>query len=128
MGRAIRRVPKGWEHPCDTNGDYLPMMDVTYKDALADWQSEGAVPSEKPLPEWYRPAYESDPVCYQVYETVTEGTPVSPVFETEDELLTWLLGQGHSEKASREFIKKGWAPSMLIGGGRFAINIDTYDM
>jgi hypothetical protein len=133
MGREIRRVPKGWEHPRDNDGDYQPMMDVTYEEALADWRSEGAAPDEKPQPEWYRPAYASEPVCWQVYETVSEGTPKSPVFDTEGELLAWLLAQGHSEKAARAFIKEGWAISMEIiiddaGAGTFAMDIDTYDM
>jgi len=28
--------------------------------------------------------------CFQLWETVSEGSPVSPVFETKEELATWL--------------------------------------
>jgi hypothetical protein len=66
---------------------------------------------------------------YQVYENVSEGTPVSPVFETEDAMRIWLVAQGHSEYATDQFIKAGWAPSMLMQEGRgcSGLGIDSYD-
>jgi hypothetical protein len=47
-----------------------------------------------PRPDSYRPAFESAPTAFQVYETVSEGTPISPVFETRDELIDWLVNDG----------------------------------
>jgi hypothetical protein len=29
--------------------------------------------------------------CYQVYETITEGTPISPVFESRESLIAFLV-------------------------------------
>ena len=52
---------------------------------------------------------------WQVWETVSEGSPISPVFATSDALVTWLIGEGYSPEASRAFVKQGWAPSMIIG-------------
>jgi len=114
MGREIRRVPPGWQHPKDEQGIYIPLLDMTYEEAL-----ETCLDDEDwcPEPEWYRPAFDQEPTHYQVYEDVSEGTPVSPVFATEDELLAWLIGEGHSEHAAREFIKDKWVPSMLFTGG-----------
>ena len=37
MGREIRRVPKGWEHPRDEGGKYIPMFDQSYDDAAKEW-------------------------------------------------------------------------------------------
>ncbi len=154
MGREIRRVPKGWEHPKDERGHYRPLMDQSYEDAaqewlreLADWEADkdgersrvvAEYGDEKrywwdwsdkpPDKEYYRPAWPPESAtCYQVYETVSEGTPMSPVFETEDALLQWLLGQGHSELSARAFIGFGWAPSLLIDTSRglFLSGIDA---
>jgi hypothetical protein len=61
MGRRLVRVPRGYEHPTDREGDAIPGGHLEALYALTD--------AEKP--------------CYQVYEDVTEGTPVSPVLESE---------------------------------------------
>jgi len=116
MGREIRKVPPGWEHPKDKDEHYRPLYDRTYNEALADWQEyDGADPKGKPGPEYYRPAFaEGEATHYQVYETVTEGTPTSPVFAMLDEVEQWLIGQGHSVKAAHAFCEEGWAPSFIM--------------
>ncbi len=53
---------------------------------------------------------------WQLWETVSEGSPISPVFATSDELAAWM---SNPERGSRwvppavaaKFIKAGWAPS-----------------
>jgi hypothetical protein len=50
---------------------------------------------------------------WQVWETVSEGSPISPVFETPEELVTWLVGQGYSRAAAEGFVKVGNVPSMV---------------
>lgn len=116
MGREIRRVPPNWEHPKDENGHHRPLFDRTYDQALADWQEhDDADPDYKPNPAHYRPAFaEGEATHYQVYEDVTEGTPVSPVFATLSEVEQWLIKQGHSPEAARAFCKSGWAPSFVM--------------
>jgi hypothetical protein len=116
MGREIRRVPKGWEHPKKRGKGYIPLYDQSYQEALADYQEnpEDWGPSP-PDEEYYRPDWPDDErTCYQIYETVSEGTPISPVFEAESEIHDWLIAQGYSEKATSEFIKHKWAPSMIM--------------
>lgn len=52
---------------------------------------------------------------WQVWETVTEGSPVSPVFPTADELFFWLVNdQGYSRKAAEGFITVAWVPSLIM--------------
>ena len=60
---------------------------------------------------------------YQLWETTTEGSPVSPVFATPEELAEWLEFNKISSFAHMtcsydqwlEFIKgPGWAPSAII--------------
>ena len=143
MGREIRRVPPDWEHPRDDKGNYVPLFDGTHAEALREWQEgydawqtdpqsdclfeewEGPAPS----PFDYHPEWSRDPSCYQIYETVTEGTPVSPVFVSLNEMDTWLIEQGFSRKATSKFIKMGWAPSMVFvpGKGVSGLGIHSLD-
>jgi len=128
MGREIRRVPKEWQHPKDDKGHYIPLHSYTFAEAIDDWERYSKDSEEdKPNPKYYRPEYEDEPVAYQIYETVSEGTPVSPIFETEDEMLEYLLKKGHSEKAARNFIEMGWSFSLSFTDGVYRTNIDTLD-
>lgn len=161
MGREIRRVPKGWEHPRHTEGrlagEYRAMYDGNYTDVAEKWLSDSALWQEgnhptqldwlakhgEPYPfakyfseysntpdeEYYRTGKQcfsaEDATCYQIYQTVSEGTPTSPVFETKEEMRDWLIGQGHSERSANAFVEGGWAPSGLIAGGVFYSGIDA---
>jgi hypothetical protein len=51
---------------------------------------------------------------YQVWETVSEGSPISPVFETSEACVTWLISEGYSRSAAEAFVKQGWVPSMIM--------------
>jgi hypothetical protein len=42
MGREIRKVPKGWEHPRDDAGCFIPMFDRTLAEAQAGWDEGNA--------------------------------------------------------------------------------------
>lgn len=148
MGREIRRVPRGWEHPKDERGRYKPLFDEDYETAASEWarnfmawengerEQHGDAPryfwdweGNPPDEEYYRPAWGDDEAThYQVYENVTEGTPVSPVFATLDELRAWLLEQGHSEHAASKFIEAGYAFSMVMTPrGVSGLGIDSWD-
>jgi hypothetical protein len=165
MGREIRRVKPGWQHPvndrCNHYGRnphdggpcYRPMHDQDYETAALEWCANYAefmamTPEQQaekygkyiryyweydgtPDEEYYRAERwtPEEATAYQVYETVSEGTPVSPVFATEDEMRQWLIQQGHSEYAVGEFLKHQWAPSMVMQEGRgvSGIGIDSYD-
>jgi len=75
MGRKIRSVPPDWEHPKDWKGHYKPLFDRPYEPSAQDWA--GGPPDK----EYYRPAWtEEEATAFQMYETVSEGTPVSPFF------------------------------------------------
>jgi hypothetical protein len=42
MGREIRMVPPGWQHPKDTHGKYIPLMKGPFSKAHAEWDEEAA--------------------------------------------------------------------------------------
>ena len=153
MGREIRRVPLDWEHPRDDEGNYISMYDQDYESAMDEWLadlqswSDGThealidKPNLKdkidfcgrngspPDKEYYRPKFESDPIGYQVYQNISKGTPISPVFETLEDMKGWLIGEGYSEFASQRFIEDGWAPSMAFtpSKGLSGIGIHSFD-
>jgi len=147
MSRQIRRVPKDWEHPVNDHGFYIPMEDRTLVQGMLNWirydvgwylrhpQDLGEWIEKCPL-KWrsiYRPRFTTPAICYQIYEEVSEGTPVSPVFETIAELRQWLLDQGHTEKATDAFIEHEWAPSALVhittkGEVQWSANIDSWNL
>jgi hypothetical protein len=95
MGRYIERVPLGFEHQVDARGEFVP---GAHRRALSR------------LPNQERPAY-------QVYEDVTEGTPISPVLAGEAELKSWLGQQGYSARAIENFVRLGSAPSLIANNG-----------
>jgi hypothetical protein len=49
---------------------------------------------------------------HQIFETVGD-TAISPVFETDEDLMTWLLGR-YSRRAAAQFIEKRFAPAMVL--------------
>lgn len=63
---------------------------------------------------------------YQIWETVSEGSPVSPVFATPEELADWMVAnddsvtRGTTHEQWLRFINgPGWAPSFVASGGEF---------
>lgn len=152
MGREIRRVPKGWEHPRNARGHYMAMYDEDYETASKEWKRNNAMweakihPDQKddgydypehfkdwdgdaPDPEYYRPRFDGPQTHYQIYENVSEGSPTSPVFETLDEMKTFLIGEGYSGHAASMFCETGYAPSMIftVGRGVSGIGIHSLD-
>jgi hypothetical protein len=140
---------------------YQPMHDQRFDERFAEWLAEfdrfraGALsdferecyPSASPLAEWlqdeglppdpdyYRPWHDGEATWFQVWETVSEGTPVTPPFATKEELVEYLVAHGdfwqqkrwregdrfmqperpgYSREAAARFVNAGWAPSMVV--------------
>lgn len=152
MGREIRRVPANWEHPkytADTSirrdqiGHYIPLKDdheQALKEFAADIDKNGL---KKAIDYWGGGPCSDDYVHYgdartwwQVYETVSEGTPVSPPFANPEELIEYLVKHGDfwdqqrgesgwSRPSAEAFVKSGWAPSAVMVGGMLYANADA---
>lgn len=92
-----------------------------------DWDGGRPVQVEY-MPEWT----EDQATHLMMYETVSEGTPISPAFETPEELARWLADNNASASgfggASYEnwlaMIREGWAPSLVIDGGKIQSGVD----
>lgn len=93
-----------------------------YSLGLCEWlQYEGTPPN----PDYYRPYSSEEATWFQIYETVSEGTPVTPPFATKAELVNYLAtngdfwdqkrGDGPWKRSNAEkFVGEGWAPSMIV--------------
>jgi hypothetical protein len=60
---------------------------------------------------------------WQLWETVSEGSPMSPVFAKADELAEWMSDPARGDRwvpgdVARKFVEKGWAPSGVLTPGR----------
>lgn len=119
MGREVRRVPKGWEHPLDDQGRYVPLFNSMspeeFERQVAKWYADeklwlaGTHPDQKeygegetrgPFEEWdggplrkedHMPLWpDAERTHFVLYETTTEGTPLSPAFASRERLASWL--------------------------------------
>lgn len=77
-------------------------------------------------------AWEQTPIpngsWWQVWETVSEGSPVTPAFATDAELIDYLVVNGDARDQKRgdggwsrenaeKFVSVGWAPSAMVVSG-----------
>lgn len=136
-----------WEHPKKEGYEdrYQPMYETSYEVRADEWMSEcllwaqGIHPYQKaeykyfwdyegspPDKDYYAPNWtDEEKDGYAVYETVSEGTPVSPIFATTEELAQYLAENGDywdqrrgnggwGIERARAFCNSGWAPSMVL--------------
>jgi hypothetical protein len=75
---------------------------------------DGVDPAIRETYEAWEPAPPPTGEGWQLWETTSEGSPVSKVYPTEKAFVQYLIGEGYSEKAAKRFCKSGWAPSGMI--------------
>lgn len=162
MGREIRRVPAHHDHPRMERrpGEYQPTYDrefapvfnewlanfdrlrrgdltdlehECYPRGLSDWLlDEGRPPDSK----FYRNYALDEATWFQMYETVSEGTPVSPPFATKAELVDYLVVHGDFWSQKRRtppltrgqyeaFVEAAWAPSFVSSGGHLKSGVEA---
>lgn len=126
MGRELRRVPADWQHPKDEQGGLQPLYDVDFATRAAQWKANlAAFDANKPAAaegceywewennpprrEYYRPAWpEETRTHYQMYETCTEGTPISPVLPTPEAVARWCADNGASAFGGQTATYEAW--------------------
>jgi len=115
MGREVRFVPKDWRHPINEYGRYKPLHPrriLAYHEP-----GEPEIPEDELMPD-----FGNDATHFQMYEDCSEGTPISPICETPEELAQWLADNEASAFAGMtatyeqwlSTIRKGSAPSGII--------------
>ncbi len=98
-------MPPGWAHPRGDAGDNV---------------DGGQLEPPDRLPESARTAF-------QIYQNVSAGSPVSPVFATLSDMKAWLIDQGQAADAIDSFVDWGFAPSTVasvngVDGGMQGLN------
>ena len=151
MGREVRKVPKDWKHPqaptlrlSGYEMDFIPLHGRSFAADAAEWDQECAKWNAGIYPDYARDEHKSLPyekwdgerpeqndympdwpaserTHFMMYETCTEGTPISPAFETPEELARWLADNGASSFGSSTatyeqwlpIARGGWAPGLV---------------
>jgi hypothetical protein len=162
MGRTVRMIKCGWGHPKKDDGKYIPLYSSCFEEADKSW-SEGYHNWQKglrsdtkggwkeieykyknlrycdwdcrrPDPDDYMPKWlKEEANMYVMYEDTSEGTPISPPFETPEELARWLVDNKASSFGSctatyEQWLyvcKGGWSPSMVISDGRAQSGVEA---
>lgn len=164
MGREIRRVPKNWEHPKNKKGKFIPLLDDYigylgfYKeevDKFIFYMTEIIEKNEvkvygklftnvKELYEYLNEDNQIKPPIindfmltgewYQLFENVSEGTPLSPPFETKKELIEWLVNNQDYwnyqwTKAQAEgILKSEYSPSFIVANGKLYTSAEAAEL
>jgi hypothetical protein len=85
-----------------------------------------AYPGQRDEAEAWEPTEPPEGEGWQYWETVSEGSPISPVFPTADGLSHWLQTDYHwgssgplSKEAADNMVQLGWAPSGIGNSSGF---------
>ena len=65
---------------------------------------------QRPNPQYHRPAFQEEPTWYQVYENVTEGTPVTPSMPSLEDLEEHLVSSGTATREQAQAFIQRAAP------------------
>lgn len=119
-----------WEHPkqlAHGSHDFKPLHDGRHADDVKAFEDcPDDYFNRRPELSNYMPKWPEDvAVGYQIYENTTEGTPISPVMASPEELARWLVDNKASTFADQtgtyegwlQVAKGDWAPSMVITDG-----------
>lgn len=121
INREVRIIPKGWQYP-----EHRPLLRAddwpADADALTQWQEDHET-TDLPQRDDYMPSVEGLPTEeteIMVYETTSEGSPISPAFpntpEGRLELVVYCTGHC-STFASLKTGPEEWAAILFGDGG-----------
>lgn len=128
-----------WEESRPTPDNFKPWIAESYpaqsfEHAMVMWMEDH--PRD---PIMYRPEWPEDAeMGIQIWETVSEGSPCSPVFKTDEDMVQWLMSDdrpkpydpywlppNYSEQNARAFVTDRWVPSLVISGGQVYRGIES---
>lgn len=123
MGREVKRVPLDFDWPLGSTWPGYMFSLCNAMDEDCDLCRHYAKLVNIPLSKHECPIIKVEPPAgsgYQIWETVTEGSPISPVFEKPEDLAQWMVDNdtsitsGATHEQWMKFIDDGWAPSMTF--------------
>lgn len=143
MGRELRRVPANWNHPKNAKGNYIPLSQ-NFAESVKNWDERNAKwqagmrsdynggwqpkgkecgsmtfeqwEGERPVASDYMPDWsEEEKTHMQMYEDTSEGTPISPVMKSPEELAHWLADNNASAFGSATATYEQWLNTIHRG-------------
>jgi hypothetical protein len=127
--REVRRVPRGWRHPRDARGRYLPLHRADFFFGMSETERDEIDESYRALPAYRDGFLMPEPrgaAEIVAYETTTEGTPASPAFPNTPEgrlaLVNWCAEHA-TTFADHRADAETWA-AVLFGDGLAAVGTD----
>ncbi len=143
MSREVRRVPADWKGKFKEDGREQPHYDQPFHEAARQWKeefakweagerpsywTEGEDPDEywewegmPPDSEYYRPDWPDEIRTHlMMYQTTSEGTPISPAFEKPEDLARWLADNGASAFAGMTATYEQWLATIMRGSAMSA--------
>ena len=135
MSREVRMVPKKWKHP-KIHKRYIPLLEgrnnafqKRLTEYLSDEEDDYEPKQENYMPNW------KDEECthYMMYESISEGTPMSPAFKTREKLAKWLTDNNANAGAFSTatydqwlaMIKQKYACSAVICNGKMMSGVEA---
>jgi len=150
MGREVKRVSLDFDWPigaiwppymasiCTEEMGYCIGKDKTTEERCIACRHAGKL-AKRPWKKYFDcPEWATQPPTgegYQLWETTSEGSPISPVFKTPEELAQWLFDIKASAFGSctatyehwLNFIKgPGWAPSAIMSKGTIRSGVEAF--
>jgi hypothetical protein len=116
--RAYGKGDQKWEPKCEA---------ALACDSYTEWSGR------RPSPDEYMPPFpDGTATMLMMYEDTSEGTPISPAFETPEELARWLADTGASAFGGMTATydqwlatcKAGWSVGMVMQGGKMMSGVE----
>lgn len=122
-----RKWAEGFRENWGDGDKWIPRTGDEASETFEEWYGSRPEESEY-MPDWP----EAERTHLQMYENVSEGTPISPVMETPEELARWLAENrasacGNMTATYEQWlatIRNGYAPSMIAIGGKLMSGVE----
>ena len=130
-GDRYQRLVDEWDEEC---AKWKAGTHPDLKEPSADGMAYEQWAGQRPHRDDYMPNWPAEQRTHlMMYEDTTEGTPISPAFETPEELARWLVdnkasafgGETGSYEGWLRVARGGFAPSAVVAAGVMVSGVDA---